>query len=117
MGLDVSKRGSIRAGLGEWVVQRVTAVYMLGYIAASLAWILLSPVATHADWVSLSSGLVFKVTILLFVFSMLAHAWLGMKSVMLDYIKPWRLRFMLTMLLAMTLIAVAVWSVLVVGWQ
>ena len=74
MGLDVSKRGSIRAGLGEWVVQRVTAVYMLGFILFSLAWAFVSPLSSYQDWLSLSSSLVFKVTILLFVFSMLAHA-------------------------------------------
>ena len=31
MAVGVSDRGSIRSGLGEWVVQRLTAVYLLVY--------------------------------------------------------------------------------------
>ena len=115
MAIGVSERGSIRSGLGEWVVQRLTAVYMLIYIAMALvrqsAW----PISDHTDWVLLSTGLLYKITTLLFIFSLLAHAWLGLKSVFLDYIHPWRLRFLLLTALSLILLGIGVWALLVIG--
>ena len=114
MVLGVSERGSIRSGLGEWVVQRLSAVYILIYIIVALIVFSLSPVSSYTDWSSLSSGLMFQITTLMFILSLLAHAWLGLKSVFLDYVHPWRLRFILLMLLATLLIGSAVWALLVV---
>lgn len=115
MALGVSERGSIGSGLGEWVVQRLTAVYILIYIIVVLAVLSFSPVSSHADWLSLSSGLIFRISTLMFILSILAHAWLGLKSVFLDYVHSWRLRFVLLMLLATLLLGSAVWALLVIG--
>jgi succinate dehydrogenase membrane anchor subunit len=115
MALGVSERGSIRSGLGEWVVQRLTAVYILIYIVVALIVFSLSPVSSYADWLSRSSSLIFQITTLMFIFSLLAHAWLGLKSVFLDYVHPWRLRFVLLMLLATLLLGSAVWALLIIG--
>jgi succinate dehydrogenase / fumarate reductase membrane anchor subunit len=117
MALGVSERGSLRSGLGEWVVQRLSAVYLLVYIVTAVVVFSLSPVSSHADWLSLSSSLIFQITSLLFIFSLLVHAWLGLKSVLLDYVHPWRLRFLLLTLLATLLIGSAVWALLVVGME
>ena len=114
MAIGTSERGSIRSGLGEWIVQRITAVYMLLYITEVLVLLMLSPVTSHARWTSLSANLLFQVATLLFIYSMLLHAWLGLRSVMLDYIKPWRLRFLLYMLVAIILAGFAVWAFLVI---
>ncbi|MCK5359374.1 MAG: succinate dehydrogenase, hydrophobic membrane anchor protein [Gammaproteobacteria bacterium] len=115
MALGVSERGSSRSGLGEWVVQRLTAVYILIYIIVALVVLSFSPVTNHAGWLSLSSGLIFQISTLMFIFSILAHAWLGLKSVFLDYVHSWRVRFVLLMLLATLLIGSAIWALLVVG--
>ncbi len=115
MALGVSERGSIRSGLGEWVLQRLSAVYILVYIVIALVVFSLSPVSSYAAWLSLSSSLVFQISTLMLIFSLLAHAWLGLKSVFLDYVHPWRLRFVLQMLLATLLFGSAVWALLIVG--
>jgi succinate dehydrogenase / fumarate reductase membrane anchor subunit len=65
--------------------------------------------------VQLSSNLFYQISTLLFIFSLLAHAWLGLKSVFLDYIKPWRLRFLLQMVLTTVLLGIGVWALLVIG--
>jgi succinate dehydrogenase / fumarate reductase membrane anchor subunit len=114
MAIGTRERGSIRSGLGEWVVQRVTAVYMLLYITDVMVLLVLSPVVSHSQWTSLSANLLFQVATLLFIYSMLIHAWLGLKSVMLDYVKPWRLRFLLYMLVAIILAGLGVWAFLVI---
>ena len=115
MALGVSERGSLRSGLGEWVVQRLTAVYILIYIIIALIVFSLSPVSSYAEWLSLSGSLIFQITTLMLIFSLQVHAWLGLKSVFLDYVHPWRFRFVLLMLLATVLMGSAVWALLVIG--
>ncbi len=114
MGVGMSDRGSLHAGLGEWVLQRLTAVYMLFFLIILVFRFAVSPVVSYADWQQLSTSLLFQVSLLLFIFSLLAHAWLGMKSVLLDYVHPWRIRFMLLSLLAVLLLATASWALLVI---
>lgn len=114
MAVGMSERGSLHSGIGEWVVQRLTAVYMLLFIVMALIRLLVSPVSSHSDWLLLSSGLLFQISLLLFIFSLLAHVWLGLKSVFLDYVHPWRLRFLLLMVVAVLLLAAGVWALLVV---
>jgi len=114
MALGTSERGSLHSGLGEWVVQQLTAVYMLLFIVMALIRLSVSPVSSQSDWLLLSSSLLFQISLLLFIFSLLAHAWLGLKSVFLDYVHPWRLRFLLLMVVAVLLLAAGVWALLVV---
>lgn len=115
MAVGVSERGSIRSGLGEWIIQRLTAVYLLLFIIIALVRFSLWPVSSYAEWELLSSNLFYKITTLLFVFSLLTHAWVGLKSVFLDYIKPWRARFLLHMIVATFLLGAGVWALLVIG--
>ena len=114
MALGMSERGSLHTGLGEWVVQRLTAVYMLLFIVITLLRLSISPVSSQADWLLLSSGLLFQIALLLFIFSLLAHAWLGLKSVLLDYVHPWRLRFLLLTVVAVLFLAAGTWALLVI---
>lgn len=103
-------RGSVHAGLGEWIVQRVSAIYLLIFIIGLSLRLLIVPVSNHEDWLVLSSSLLFRVTLLLFIVSLLAHAWIGLRSVMMDYVHPWRLRFFLLMLFAFVLIGMGAWA-------
>jgi len=115
MAVGVSERGSIRSGLGEWIIQRLTAVYLLVFIIIALVRFSIWPVSSYTDWELLSSNLFYQITTLLFVFSLLAHAWVGLRSVFLDYIKSWRVRFLLHMALATLLLGIGMWALLVIG--
>ena len=108
-------RGSAGAGLGEWVVQRVSAVYVLIFILWLSFSLSLNPITSHSDWLSFSSGNIFRVAALLFILSLLVHAWTGLKSVFLDYVHNWRLRFLLSMSLALVFAGLASWSLIVIG--
>ena len=115
MALVMRERGSLRSGLGEWIVQRVTAVYILLYLLAMLLTQALSPIQEHADWLKLSDNMLFRVTSLLFIVSLLAHSWVGLKSVFLDYVKPTGLRFIMLMLLAVAISGLVIWALLVIS--
>jgi succinate dehydrogenase / fumarate reductase, membrane anchor subunit len=102
--------GSAHAGLGEWLVQRVSALYLAGFVLWLLAHFLLSPPADYPTWKTwLGQGGV-RLAFALAYISVLAHAWVGMRSVFLDYIKSAGLRLLLQLLLAVMLMALALWA-------
>jgi succinate dehydrogenase / fumarate reductase membrane anchor subunit len=96
-------------GLRAWLVQRVTAVYMLFFIVFLLAHFLLDPPKSHLAWRGwiLSPG----VSIAAFVFyaALLAHAWVGVRDVTLDYVKPLAVRVLVLALLVFCLIGLGAW--------
>jgi succinate dehydrogenase / fumarate reductase membrane anchor subunit len=78
--------GSARSGLQQWRLQRLTAVALvpLGlYFVASMLRLATSDQTTAAAW--LASPVPALLTIL-FVLALLAHAVVGLRSVIVDYV-------------------------------
>jgi succinate dehydrogenase / fumarate reductase membrane anchor subunit len=78
--------GSARNGLQEWRLQRLTALALIPlalYFVASVLWLATSDHATAAGW--LSSPIPALLVILL-VLAGLAHALVGLRSVLFDYV-------------------------------
>jgi|SoiMethySBSTD1v2_1073268.scaffolds.fasta_scaffold3657081_2 succinate dehydrogenase / fumarate reductase membrane anchor subunit len=79
--------GSARDGLREWRVQRLTALALIPlglYFAASMLWL-----ATTSDQITAAAWLgspVPALLVILFVLAGLAHALVGLQSVLLDYV-------------------------------
>lgn len=101
---------SAHAGLAEWLLQRASAVY-LGIFSI---WLLVrfgfAPITDHAAWKAwFAQGPVRLAWALAFA-SLLIHAWIGMRSVFLDYVKPLWVRVLAQTLLAFGLSALALWA-------
>ena len=82
----VSQLGSARDGLREWRLQRLTALALvpLGlYFAASMLWLATSDRTTAAAWLG---SPIPALLVMLFVAAALAHALVGLRSVLLDYV-------------------------------
>jgi succinate dehydrogenase / fumarate reductase, membrane anchor subunit len=78
--------GSARDGLQEWRVQRWTALALvpLGlYFAASILRLATSDQLTAATWLASPVG---ALLVILFVLAALAHALVGLRSVLVDYV-------------------------------
>jgi len=78
--------GSARAGLQEWRLQRMTALALIPlglYFAASMLRLATADQMTAAAW--LASPMPALLTIL-FVLASLAHAVVGLRSVLVDYV-------------------------------
>lgn len=102
--------GSAHRGLGEWLAQRVSALYLAGFtfwlvLRLGSAW----PVG-YAAWKTWLGGGGVRLAFGLFFLSVALHAWVGMRSVFLDYLKPAWLRFTLQMLTAVGLLALLLWA-------
>jgi succinate dehydrogenase / fumarate reductase, membrane anchor subunit len=78
--------GSARSGLREWRLQRMTALALIPlglYFAASVLRLATSDQVTAAAWISSPVG---ALLLILFVLAGLAHASVGVRSVLLDYV-------------------------------
>ena len=105
-----------RSGVSDWLVQRVTAVILLSYFAF-LAWVLLTGV-TYVEWKNLFATTWMRVFSLMAVLSLGSHAWIGMWSVLTDYItermlgsKGNALRIGAQLLCSLALFVYVIWGV------
>ncbi|MEO8346152.1 MAG: succinate dehydrogenase, hydrophobic membrane anchor protein [Betaproteobacteria bacterium] len=101
----------IVSGLRAWMVQRVTAVYMLFFIVFMLGHFILDPPQSYLAWHGwmMSSGI--SITASIFFAALFAHAWVGLRDVIMDYIHPITLRVLMLVSLAFGLTGVGVWVI------
>lgn len=95
-----------------WLLQRLSAVYMAAFLVYFIAALLLSPPGSYEEWRGWMAGCEpMAVAATLFFMALLAHAWVGMRDVFLDYIKSFPLRLVLLNLLSLGLIVMALWVI------
>ena len=110
----VRQFGSARNGSREWQLQRKSALALIPlglYFVASMLWLASSDQLTAAQW--LSSSLPALLTIL-FVIALFAHAVVGLRSVLLDYVHTRSLLIAAALLVRAAAILLAGASVLAV---
>ena len=108
--------GSARSGLGEWLAQRLTALYMAGFGVFAVVTLLISPRPDYTHWQAWLSGSGVRIALVLFFFSALTHAWIGLRSVYMDYLRPTWLRFSALSLTLLALLAQGVWVGNILLW-
>ena len=100
-------------GLTEWLVQRVSAVVMAVYFVGIIIYLALHPQLDYATWHALFACTAMKVVTLLFILSLLSHAWVGMWTVLTDYARPFVLRLFLQLTFFFVLVACFFWALLI----
>ena len=75
-----------RSGLSDWVVQRVSAIFLALYTIFIVVYLLLNPDLTFAQWSELFSQLWMRIFSLLVILSIIAHGWIGLWGVLTDYV-------------------------------
>jgi succinate dehydrogenase / fumarate reductase membrane anchor subunit len=80
-------------GLRGWLLQRVSAAVMALYTLLILGVVLFAPPRHYGEWIALFARQWMKLATFLFFASLLLHAWVGMRDILMDYVKPtgWRL--------------------------
>ena len=79
-------------GLKDWLIQRLTAIYLAIYsIVFITIWLGCAPF-TYSKWTALFHPPWFQVATALALFTILLHAWIGIWTVTTDYIKSTVLR-------------------------
>jgi succinate dehydrogenase / fumarate reductase membrane anchor subunit len=78
--------GGAHRGLDMWLLQRASAIYMALFLAAFLMLFLTAGPMDYVAWRGLFAPLAMKVAGLLFVAALLAHAWIGLREIFIDYV-------------------------------
>lgn len=105
--------GVSHRGLTEWKFQRLTAIIMGIYSVWLLAYWMCHPGLAYAQWHSLFYAQTVRIATILFLLSMLYHAWIGMWTVFTDYVKCFVIRCVLEVLMFILLAACFFWGVMI----
>lgn len=103
-------------GLRDWLGQRVTAVLMAIYTVVLLAQVLAPGELDYARWAGIFAAQWMKVLTFVVVLALLHHAWVGMRDIWMDYVKPVGLRLALQVFSLAWLVGCAGWTIQVL-WR
>ena len=98
-------------GLRDWLVQRVTAVIMAVYSVIAAVVLISNQSITYSVWRDLFAQGWMRVATLLFAASLAWHAWVGMRNICMDYIKPEGLRLSLQVGILVVIAAYLGWTI------
>ena len=103
-------------GLRDWLAQRATATYMALYTIVFAFAALTLPKMDYEHWSALFSGGLMRFLTFLFFMSLAYHAWVGVRDIWMDYIKPAGIRLALQVFAIVWLLGCAGWAVQVI-WR
>jgi succinate dehydrogenase / fumarate reductase membrane anchor subunit len=98
-------------GLRDWLAQRVTAVIMAVYSIIAVIVLISNKPITYMVWRDLFSQGWMRVATLLFAVSLAWHAWVGVRDILMDYIKPDGLRLSLQVGTLLVIASYLGWSI------
>ena len=96
-------------GFRDWLSQRITAALMALFTLVVLVQVLMPGEMGYDKWAGIFSAQWMKLLTFVVIVSLLWHAWVGMRDIWMDYIKPMGLRLALQ-------VATLVWLVGCAGW-
>ena len=98
-------------GWKDWLAQRVTAVIMVLFSVVIIGFFMIKGSVAYGDWKALFQSQLFRILALLFLLSVYYHAWIGIRDVLMDYIKPTGIKLTVQVGVQLFLVACAIWSV------
>jgi succinate dehydrogenase / fumarate reductase membrane anchor subunit len=113
-----SKRTVVGAhyGLRDWLSQRVTALLMALFTLVVVVQVLLPGEMGYDKWAGIFSAQWMKVLTFVVIVSLLVHAWVGVRDVLMDYVKPMGARLALQVATIAWLVGCAGWAIQVI-WR
>jgi succinate dehydrogenase / fumarate reductase membrane anchor subunit len=103
-------------GTGDWLLQRLTGIVMAIFTVAFVGCLVWHAPASYADWHALFSRSIIRVGTMLFFMALLYHAWVGMRDIVMDYVKPAGLRLILELGVGLALVFYLIWAALIL-WR
>lgn len=97
-------------GLKDWMAQRATAVIMALYSVVFLLVLLVVRPSTFEAWQGVFAFGPIKFFTFLFFVSLFYHAWIGVRDLWMDYIKPTGLRLSLHVITLALLVGYTAWA-------
>ncbi|MEW6133595.1 MAG: succinate dehydrogenase, hydrophobic membrane anchor protein [Pseudomonadota bacterium] len=98
------------SGTGWWLAQRFSAVVLL--LSGLILWLgyLQAPALDYDTLNAFFQADSIRLLVWLLVASLSLHAWVGLRDVLMDYVKPVSLRLALNLLVTLVLLLCTVWT-------
>jgi len=96
-------------GLRPWVIQRVSAVYLVFFILYAVYSLFSADSLAYLPWKAWLYNPINTTLVGIFVIALLFHAWIGVRDVVLDYVHNIMLRISILALLIGVLIGSGLW--------
>ena len=98
-------------GLRDWLAQRITAAIMAVYSLIAAAVVLTNSPLTYGVWKDLFAQSWMRIATVLFAVSLAWHAWVGVRDILMDYVKADGLRLTLQVATLLLLATYVAWTV------
>ncbi len=98
-------------GLRDWLAQRITAAIMAVYTVILLVALVGGVPITYPVWKDLFAQGWIRVATLLFAVSLAWHSWVGMRDILMDYVKPAGARLTLEVAVLLVIAGTLGWTV------
>jgi succinate dehydrogenase / fumarate reductase membrane anchor subunit len=103
-------------GLRDWLSQRITAALMAIFTLVLVAQVLFGAKLGYLRWSEIFSSQWMKALTFITIVSLAWHAWVGMRDVWMDYIKPVGARLALQVFTMAWLVGCMGWAIQVL-WR
>ena len=100
-------------GMRDWLAQRFTAVTMAVYTLVLLGSLVMLPELSYGTSAGMFASGWRKVLPLVALIALAWHAWVGVRDIFMDYIKPIGLRLALQVITIVLLLGYACWAVII----
>jgi succinate dehydrogenase / fumarate reductase membrane anchor subunit len=102
--------------LRDWLAQRVTAAVMALFTLAVLVQLLMPGALGYDRWAGIFSQQWMKALTFVVIVALLVHVWVGMRDILMDYVKPVGIRLGLQVATIVWLLGCSGWAVQVL-WR
>ena len=96
------------------MLQRISALYLAAYLFYLIVHFLLQDGVTWQQWHAWLTHPVMRIASAGFILALLAHSWIGMRDIILDYIHVLGLRLLLLALIGLVLAACGLWALQII---
>ena len=103
-------------GMRDWLSQRVTAVLMALFTLIVIVQLLVGGPIGYDKWAGIFAAQWMKVLTFVVIVSLAWHAWVGVRDIWMDYVKPVGARLVLQVASIVWLVGCAGWAVQVL-WR
>lgn len=91
-------------GFWDWIIQRVSAILVGAYALFLMGYFVIYQPIYFAQWQSLYNHILMKCLTFLVIVSVLWHAWIGLWTVLTDYVHHKPLRLLLEIIIFLLLV-------------
>ncbi len=108
-----SATGLTGSGSRDWIVQRFGAVVLSIYTIVLLGFFLTHGDVQFIEWSAFMNSLPMRLLSIVAIIALAGHAWVGLWTVLTDYVKSGGLRLILQALMVAAILVYVFWGIMI----